>query len=195
MTPMNIRSLMADAANLGCTMKRVRTGDPRWKRVFVTRPDNCQIGRLSFKDDLLTNWKWYKSDMVDYELDESDKVYAAIEYYIGTGGQILGEGIWEAIIETAHENVQLDLEIKKANRAHLPPSKNRKALKGKSPRREAYRLLRELIKEANEDGRSPCERKTSAGEAGAAHAADNEDHCPGSDHSADAEDLGPAQAV
>ena len=151
---MRTADFIAAAPRLGCTFKKTGTGDPRWTRLLVIRPDGVTVGRLSFKDDVLTNNKEYKSRAYSMPIDESDRVYAAVSYFEFTGEFLEG---FDAMVEQARREVAEDLARKKEARKKLPVKKRPK-LMGRDPRLVMYDILRRKI-----DARRQTEATRSAG--------------------------------
>jgi hypothetical protein len=142
----------------------------------MTRSDGCQIGRINFHFREFNNAKLYKDKLTgpNILMDESDELYARLEYFLICGGKLHD---YSGIVSMAIGRIEDDLEAKKAARALLP-DKKRKGLQGKDLRREVRRLVRELAKEEVDERNS-----ASSTSANTVSAQDHEIHGGGGNHS------------
>lgn len=115
----------------------VRSGNG-WKKLFVCDKAGCQVGRLTFLDDEITNVKSYKRDY-HTGVDDTDLIFMRFDLFLSTGKIVSEETFWE-LWSQVQQIVVDDLAEKKANRAKLP-TKKRKALQGKNPRTVFSKLL------------------------------------------------------
>ena len=137
---MNADHMIANQDALGCKFECKQTEHPRFMRMFVIRPDGVTIGRLTVLDGGVAGFKQYKREGCQSPIDESDRVYAYILYFLATGAVL---NVFDELVKMAHANVASDLAAKIAAR-ELLPSKKRKPIKGKDVRRELFRLVNQM---------------------------------------------------
>ena len=115
------------------------TGSPEWFRVFITRKDGIQIGRVNFKNGKLYNIKNYKKDYIN-SLDETDCIFMRMQKYF-LDKTIISLEMYNKLIEKAKQVQKEDLEQKLKWRKENNPNKKRKKIEGKNIRRILQNLI------------------------------------------------------
>jgi len=117
------------------------TGDPRYKRIFITNSDGCTIGRITILDGKYSHVKWYWKQYGD--IIESDYYIFAWDVLLYQN-RIMSENEFSDILEIAEKMRSMDIERKKIWRIENPKIGNnekRKSITGKSIRSLVCQIL------------------------------------------------------
>lgn len=116
----------------------VRHTSVEWKRIFIKRSDNCQIGYVNYHNGVLYNWHSYKKDWIAYDIDETDEIFCRLIWWLRTGEELPD---YPGLVARVTAEAAADKAEKLAARALLPFRKGRSKITGRQPRHLLFEVV------------------------------------------------------